>query len=195
MKVVYLLIPTSNHNYLGVRSVDDELYIFWFLHQTTTLKNVSGRDASCISFDSYIKPQPSAWTFCYGYVVYLLIPTSNHNLMHRSRATTAVVYLLIPTSNHNPPTAELTQLMLYIFWFLHQTTTERSPFTMSFGCISFDSYIKPQLGFSSLDELLVVYLLIPTSNHNCSTSWCCSRWLYIFWFLHQTTTAFRYAQM
>ena len=34
------------------------------------------------------------------------------------------------------------------------------------GCISFDSYIKPQpLGLAS-SLLGVVYLLIPTSNHN-----------------------------
>ena len=34
------------------------------------------------------------------------------------------------------------------------------------GCISFDSYIKPQLNFLSLLRCNVVYLLIPTSNHN-----------------------------
>ena len=33
-------------------------------------------------------------------------------------------------------------------------------------CISFDSYIKPQLAFRSLKYLHVVYHLIPTSNHN-----------------------------
>ena len=35
------------------------------------------------------------------YVVYLLIPTSNHNSEEAFREATAVVYLLIPTSNHN----------------------------------------------------------------------------------------------
>ena len=34
----------------------------------------------CISFDSYIKPQLDAARFTQGKVVYLLIPTSNHNL-------------------------------------------------------------------------------------------------------------------
>ena len=33
----------------------------------------------CISFDSYIKPQPSTGLQLVGFVVYLLIPTSNHN--------------------------------------------------------------------------------------------------------------------
>ena len=36
-----------------------------------------------------------------GYVVYLLIPTSNHNYYHFSFNRHSVVYLLIPTSNHN----------------------------------------------------------------------------------------------
>ena len=34
------------------------------------------------------------------------------------------------------------------------------------GCISFDSYIKPQLGYINTGLDTVVYLLIPTSNHN-----------------------------
>ena len=36
------------------------------------------------------------------------------------------------------------------------------------GCISFDSYIKPQLPNLAFGGSLVVYLLIPTSNHNLS---------------------------
>ena len=35
-----------------------------------------------------------------------------------------------------------------------------------FGCISFDSYIKPQLTIADGKLVSVVYLLIPTSNHN-----------------------------
>ena len=34
------------------------------------------------------------------------------------------------------------------------------------GCISFDSYIKPQLLQVLMLGTIVVYLLIPTSNHN-----------------------------
>ena len=56
-----------------------------------------------------------------------------------------VVYLLIPTSNHNFVMSEI----------------------LPFGCISFDSYIKPQLSQSTEKTERVVYLLIPTSNHNC----------------------------
>ena len=57
----------------------------------------------------------------------------------------SVVYLLIPTSNHNcglrPPPGAI-------------------------GCISFDSYIKPQQKENRIKPKDVVYLLIPTSNHN-----------------------------
>ena len=36
------------------------------------------------------------------------------------------------------------------------------------SCISFDSYIKPQLVEVNNVQYVVVYLLIPTSNHNCA---------------------------
>ena len=143
------------------------MYIFWFLHQTTTIvlsstfdnccisfdsyikpqrtevgietndgcisfdsyikpqhtQNRGRAEPSCISFDSYIKPQPfSTWCAPSG-VVYLLIPTSNHNKYSNTSQSWLVVYLLIPTSNHN-------SLSLQQDWE---------------G---------------------VVYLLIPTSNHN-----------------------------
>ncbi len=38
------------------------------------------------------------------------------------------------------------------------------------SCISFDSYIKPQLAAVQARTAEVVYLLIPTSNHNCHTN-------------------------
>ena len=186
----------------------------------------------CISFDSYIKPQPKILNIIVWRVVYLLIPTSNHNSLHRVNKTNVVVYLLIPTSNHNLTAFSLAEYTLYIFWFLHQTTTEGESnplrcalyifwflhqtttyeyiFISLQGCISFDSYIKPQqpqltesglvrcISFDSYikPQLLkklcfvtfVVYLLIPTSNHNPSSSSLFLLTLYIFWFLHQTTT-------
>ena len=55
----------------------------------------------CISFDSYIKPQLVFVLCLVRSVVYLLIPTSNHNYRELSPRTPFVVYLLIPTSNHN----------------------------------------------------------------------------------------------
>ena len=79
----------------------------------------------CISFDSYIKPQPVFNSWRLALVVYLLIPTSNHNLVRIISVLPFVVYLLIPTSNHNYEVTIIQSSLLYIFWFLHQTTTYR----------------------------------------------------------------------
>ena len=48
------------------------------------------------------------------------------------------------------------------------------------GCISFDSYIKPQLPSGTPFVITVVYLLIPTSNHNLLVSSLNHQSLYIF---------------
>ena len=121
-----------------------KLYIFWLLHQTTTYWLPLPLHKSCISFDSYIKPQRALYKVCYNNVVYLLTPTSNHNHLVIIKR----VYLL------------------YIFWLLHQTTTVAMPSKLLLGCISFDSYIKPQLLVVLVLNKEVVYLLTPTSNHN-----------------------------
>ena len=186
----------------------------------------------CISFDSYIKPQLNSLILIHSHVVYLLIPTSNHNHCFLILFFKRVVYLLIPTSNHNAEVkntifVEVVYLLiptsnhnwgvgggfgvwLYIFWFLHQTTTHTLFWLYWIGCISFDSYIKPQLRagsrtwcavvylliptsnhnylFNERNRQLVVYLLIPTSNHNMTSEDKKTCQLYIFWFLHQTTT-------
>ena len=124
---------------------------------------------SCISFDSYIKPQLAHYICCQRNVVYLLTPTSNHNFIRVIKF----------------------YLRLYIFWLLHQTTTHILKLMFLYSCISFDSYIKPQLTSfvrfsriccisfdsyikpqlrnSSPKNFAVVYLLTPTSNHNRST--------------------------
>ncbi len=69
----------------------------------------------CISFDFYIKPQLDAARFTQGKVVYLLIPTSNHNPKAQYGEESAVVYLLIPTSNHNDARPPKEDNLLYIF--------------------------------------------------------------------------------
>ena len=120
----------------------------------------------CISFESYIKPQPEL----------------------RDRQAKHVVYLLNPTSNHNVRYQQSILIALYIFWLLHQTTTSRQTISNYIGCISFDSYIKPQLTEPFLCLFTVVYLLTPTSNHNIQSINNSLYLLYIFWLLHQTTT-------
>ena len=123
LSVVYLLIPTSNHNVIIPVPFLLGLYIFWFLHQTTTCHLNGEHSPSCISFDSYIKPQLVIGIYRCTPVVYLLIPTSNHNKSLDDRGFWWVVYLLIPTSNHNYLAHRDDTVWLYIFWFLHQTTT------------------------------------------------------------------------
>ena len=120
------------------------LYIFWILHQTTTILWAQLLALRCISFESYIKPQ----------------------LFRCAVLFVSVVYLLNPTSNHNCIPSLVGICTLYIFWILHQTTTYRWSLSRLPGCISFESYIKPQR-FPFKDKAgWVVYLLNPTSNHN-----------------------------
>ena len=166
LTVVYLLTPTSNHNHVLKRKMSEELYIFWLLHQTTTSSQSRRPAPCCISFDSYIKPQHHVYYKSFGKVVYLLTPTSNHNLCVKIRNL----------------------LRLYIFWLLHQTTTSKLYNPYLWSCISFDSYIKPQLNKGWYRCFSVVYLLTPTSNHNSSMVHNENAMLYIFWLLHQTTT-------
>ena len=73
------------------------------------------RSAGCISFDSYIKPQLLLNLNFSLSVVYLLIPTSNHNVEDGLTRQEKVVYLLIPTSNHNFRVAHSEKWVLYIF--------------------------------------------------------------------------------
>ena len=164
--VVYLLIPTSNHNCRLLNIKTAQLFISWFLHQTTTDVLQFNQSSGCLSLDSYIKPQQRLRSWNFVFVVYLLIPTSNHNLSFDDL--------------HLP--------VLFISWFLHQTTTCASRSTVATRCLSLDSYIKPQrLGWSRVGGY-VVYLLIPTSNHNRRKVLLAEGLLFISWFLHQTTT-------
>ena len=127
----------------------------------------------CISYYSYIKPQRWHSMNTKRPVVYLTIPTSNHNRNWFRSCQFRVVYLTIPTSNHNvccwvavcgwlyillflhqTTTNICTKRVfakLYILLFLHQTTTLRDSASSSSCCISYYSYIKPQL----TDELCI----------------------------------------
>ena len=144
--------------------------------------------SGCISFESYIKPQlidinKYAPKGCISFESYI----KPQRVVFKSEKL-SVVYLLNPTSNHNSLRATKQTSWLYIFWILHQTTTCCNIIGNFAGCISFESYIKPQHAGGWQSWLLVVYLLNPTSNHNLSAWLVCIRMLYIFWILHQTTT-------
>ena len=165
--VVYLLIPTSNHNQENAFKSEFMLFISWFLHQTTTGRGEQRKGIRCLSLDSYIKPQPVDWKEVPRGVVYLLIPTSNHNsacrsssalrlfiswFLHQTTTTPCPWWvrraLFISWFLHQTTTAHLLTFcrdQLFISWFLHQTTTPswwQSPWRR---CLSLDSYIKPQL--------------------------------------------------
>ena len=121
--VVYLLIPTSNHNVrqsnaMTTSCLSLDSYIKPQLKEVKAFK-VNG----CLSLDSYIKPQRPPIKHHQDRVVYLLIPTSNHNCKRASIICHKVVYLLIPTSNHNCTALAYVVVALFISWFLHQTTT------------------------------------------------------------------------
>ena len=107
--------------------------------------NVQVDQLRCLSLDSYIKPQQPLYTNKPICVVYLLIPTSNHNLTETEEFALQVVYLLIPTSNHNfSPRQTRPSCVVYL---LIPTSNH-----------NLEAYC--------LEPKNVVYLLIPTSNHN-----------------------------
>ena len=99
--VVYRTIPTSNHNSVRFRLFVLVLYIVLFLHQTTTVPLRSNIALRCISYFSYIKPQPAGHisvnnVSCISYYSYI-----KPQQYWSSRDFVVVVYRTIPTSNHN----------------------------------------------------------------------------------------------
>ena len=53
---------------------------------------------------------------------------------------------------------DVAEILLYIFSFLHQTTTVLNCGKLTFGCISLVFYIKPQLFSDNSTSNTVVYL-------------------------------------
>ena len=143
------------------------LYIVLFLHQTTTPCLSSMQYQCCISYYSYIKPQPPRHSrhslhSCISYYSYIKPQLSKNGTRMRNRCISyysyikpqlvpkmclfnEVVYRTIPTSNHNWYRCSIAISLLYIVLFLHQTTTLYKHHISFFCCISYYSYIKPQL--------------------------------------------------
>ena len=167
MLVVYRTIPTSNHN------------------SCVRATSCAGR---CISYYSYIKPQLATKAMYAKQVVYRTIPTSNHNknpIVGSYKVLYIVLFLHQTTTQTSRP---IGRMLLYIVLFLHQTTTVSRIVFISFSCISYYSYIKPQHDTYQPYIMRVVYRTIPTSNHNLKKYIECPLRLYIVLFLHQTTT-------
>ena len=113
----------------------------------------------CISFDSYIKPQliTTVRLFlcgCISFDSYIKPQLSMRPIESRAGCISFDSYI-------KPQPIE---------------TQEITPIR----CISFDSYIKPQLSINDSATGLVVYLLIPTSNHNSELGNDVALALYIF---------------
>ena len=187
--VVYLCFPTSNRNFHLSIDIQNQLYIFVFLHQTATSAHESRGLPCCISLFSYIKPQHQG---C-------------HIVLHRS---------CISLFSYIKPQLRFCWRWCYgrcisLFSYIKpQLKSIRLWSTTS--CISLFSYIKPQLregkhGVSLVVYLcfptsnrnclstrklpqFVVYLCFPTSNRNCDPAVTMGDLLYIFVFLHQTAT-------
>ena len=121
------------------------LYLFPFLHQTTTWP---------LGGDEVVE------------VVSLSFSTSNHN-MRRVPCRGTLLYLF--PFLHQTTTSISScdgERKLYLFPFLHQTTTRFFSASSNLCCISFLFYIKPQRWGGVSRRGGVVSLSFSTSNHN-----------------------------
>ena len=126
----------------------------------------------CISLVFYIKPQ----------------------LFDFSGVSDEVVYLQFSTSNHNRLNAVQSLLMLYIFSFLHQTTTlrQQEPVYMQLYIFSFlHQTTTPVHHDAQRYQLYIFSFLHQTTTEKQQSGR--MRELYIFSFLHQTTTSLQAA--
>ena len=123
LQVVYLYIPTSNHNCLHGCCDVLGLYIFIFLHQTTTRHEQDSRRTGLYIFIFLHQTTTTRHDFTKEDVLYIFI------FLHQT-----TTYLL----------RKINKYLLYIFIFLHQTTTVGRGVKNFICCISLYSYIKPQ---------------------------------------------------
>ena len=187
-RVVYHLVPTSNHNKQIMIKAEDMLFIILFLHQTTTLE-ASSFVRLLLFIILFLHQTTTAGAFIISsrplFIILFLHQTTTHKsvflLPQRCLSSCSyikpqlkrpkcrslfVVYHLVPTSNHNALMMPDIMWTLFIILFLHQTTTVSLLYSVSLRCLSSCSYIKPQLGLLEIAERDVVYHLVPTSNHN-----------------------------
>ena len=108
------------------------MYIVRFLHQTTTA-TLQRKAAQLL------------------YIVRFLHQTTTILLHLQLSVQLYIVRFLHQTTTDNPDC--IIRVWLYIVRFLHQTTTPNGSQPSFFGCISFVSYIKPQLNKSLLPRL------------------------------------------
>ena len=147
-----------------------KLFMVFFLHQTTTWR-LSGRTKpSCLWSFSYIKPQPNCVLDEDRLVVYGLFPTSNHNLgeLPLPKILLFMVFFLHQTTTIME--LNLTDVRLFMVFFLHQTTT-----TLCGGNVT--------------GSLFMVFFLHQTTTTSLPVHH--GARLFMVFFLHQTTTRCR----
>ena len=103
----------------------------------------------CLSSCSYIKPQLARIHALISYVVYHLVPTSNHNQSVQNGVIGSVVYHLV--SYIKPQRSPLLSFRLSVVYHLVPTSNHNHRRHLVSSC-------------------KVVYHLVPTSNHNCSSA-------------------------
>ena len=130
------------------------------------ISQASYQGCCCISFYSYIKPQLILSPSEGKPVVYRSIPTSNRNCLSTLENQLVLYIVLFLHQTATKGSNGLGVGPLYIVLFLHQTATVMKEEIKGVCCISFYSYIKPQLLCCRLASDFVVYRSIPTSNRN-----------------------------
>ena len=165
MYIVLFLHQTTTVFYLGKKPY--LLYIVLFLHQTTTSRRRKQITKCCISYYSYIKPQPAGINDNFMDVVYRTIPTSNHNAHYLQEDQAPVVYRTIPTSNHNCQPLHRNR-----HWVVYRTIPTSNH------------------NFVLIRAFALVLYIVLFLHQTTTTIRCCPLryWLYIVLFLHQTTT-------
>ena len=144
--VVYHPIPTSSHN-----RVTNRYYFRGVVyHPIPTSNHNSDKPASDIQRVVY-HPIPTSnhnpEMFCINgrklYIILFLHQTTTVEMYASFNGELYIILFLHQTTTRRRSWSRRTQL--YIILFLHQTTTWKTFNSISFGCISSYSYIKPQL--------------------------------------------------
>ena len=171
--VVYHLVPTSNHNteldsalkdrlfiilFLHQTTTSDvnpfqqgKLFIILFLHQTTTFSKCNMDEWCCLSSCSYIKPQLRWFCPFPRWVVYHLVPTSNHNLQFFRGVRFQLFIILFLHQTTTGLLLCISLVLLFIILFLHQTTTH--------------------LGYEPFgDSLFIILFLHQTTTYSCKST-------------------------
>ena len=188
-KVVYLYIPTSNHNFVGAIKECPLLYIFIFLHQTTTGLGLLGCSLALYIFIFLHQTTTSSCivsAFVPLYIFIFLHQTTTYFNTKQLRPCCISLYSYIKPQLSSFLARQPTSCISLYSYIKPQPESLSNLHRLC--CISLYSYIKPQLPSLLRRCLRVVYLYIPTSNHNCPLIKTMPKTLYIFIFLHQTTT-------